>query len=134
MATIQYVVNAIDNASATFARIAGSADDVLAKIDDLGRKSATARIGLSGDKATQLAIADIELKLARLGQRVAKPDVTVQRLATAQVGILRLSLALDKLSAKSPVVKAGKGIFSLLGGVLVTPAVASLPAARAAAD
>src|SRR5258708_22317410 len=116
MATIQYVVNAIDNASATFARIAGAADDGLPKIDDLGRKSATARIGLSGDKATQLAIADIELKLARLGQRVAKPDVTVQGLAAAQVGILRLSLALDKLNAKSVAVNGGQGIWSLLSG------------------
>ena len=55
MATIQYVVNAQDAASATFERIAGSADNVLHKLDEIGKKSATARVGLEGDKQATLS-------------------------------------------------------------------------------
>jgi hypothetical protein len=100
VATIQYVVNAVDSASATFARIAGSADDLLAQLDDLSHKTATARVGLEGNKEMTLALDDLDLKIATLGKRVANPNVKVDGLARAQLGIDRLDLAMDHLDDK----------------------------------
>ena len=128
MATINYTVNAIDSASEVFRRIAGSADDVVAKIDDLSHKSATARVGLAGDKEASLSIADIELKLARLGKKAANPNVTVEGLASAQLGIMRLSLALDKLNAKHARPDVSTGFLSRILGRGGGPGVGSLSA------
>lgn len=118
MATIQYVVNAVDAASATFARIAGSADDLLAKMDDLDHKSATARVGLTGDKEAIVTIDQIDLKMARLAKRVAKPGITVEGLAAAKVQLDRFNLELDKLNHKHVDVKIGvdRSLMSRLAG------------------
>ena len=56
MTTLNYVVNATDSFTATFQRMAGSADDLNAKLDEIGRKRETAWVGLKGDKESELAI------------------------------------------------------------------------------
>jgi hypothetical protein len=118
VATIQYVVNAVDAASATFTRIAASADTLNGQLDELAHKSATARVGLAGDKEAKLALDSLDLKLARLGKRIARPDVTVEGLAAAQLGITRLDLALDRLNAKHarPKVNWLRSLFGGAGG------------------
>lgn len=125
MATIQYVVNAVDSASATFARIAGSADDLITQIDDLGSKSATARVGLEGDKEAKLTLDSLDLKLGRLAEKVATPGIDVKGRAAAQLAIDRVSLAMDRLDAKrarihiegtGPAGWLDRRLFSALGG------------------
>ena len=123
MATIQYVVNAVDAASATFTRIAATADTLNNQLDELAHKSATARVGLAGDKEAQASLTNIDLKLARLGKRIAKPDVTVEGLAAARLGIMRLDVALDRLDRKTVTVdvdwrgRIGRFLFASGGGV-----------------
>jgi hypothetical protein len=115
VATLQYVVNAVDNATATFERIAGSADDLVTQIEELGRSSATARVGLAGDREAVLSLDNLELKLARLSRRVTSPKVTVEGLASASLGITALELQLGRLNAKHATA-GGQGILSLLSG------------------
>jgi hypothetical protein len=99
--TLQYVVNAIDGASATFTRIAGSAEALNEDLDKLGKKSVAARVGLEGDKEMKLSLDQLDLKMATLSKRIASPKVTVEGLARAKIGIAQVDLAMDKLGAKS---------------------------------
>jgi hypothetical protein len=109
VATIQYVVNAIDSASATFSRIAGSVEDLNDKLKALSDKSATARVALDGDGKAKLALDDIELRMARLANRLAKPKITLEGQHQALLQIAALNLELDKLNSKKADPAAGGG-------------------------
>jgi hypothetical protein len=100
VSTVNYTVNAIDSASATFARIAGSADELLATLDDLSHKTAIARVGVDGDKEAELRIDKVDLKMANLARRVAEGKIGVEGQAKAITDIRRLVLELDKFGAK----------------------------------
>ena len=78
MATIQYVVNAVDAASATFERIAGSADQLNNQLDELSHKTAMARVGLEGDKEANLTLDKLDLKMAKLAKSVAEGKIGVE--------------------------------------------------------
>jgi hypothetical protein len=100
VATIQYVVSAQDAASATFERIAGSAEHVLEKLDEIDAKTAKARLGVEGDKEAELAIDKLDLKVAKFADRVAKGKLGVDGGAAAMLEIRKLELEMDKLNAK----------------------------------
>jgi hypothetical protein len=123
VATIQYVVNAVDAASATFERIAGSADHVLEKLDEISHKTAEARIRLEGDKEATLAIDKLDLKMAKLGQRVAQGKIGVEGQARALLDIRKLELEMDKLSAKRATVHIDidRGLSKLAGSSFLQP-------------
>lgn len=126
VATLQYVVNAVDSASAVFTRIAGSADDLLVKLDDLSSKTAEARVGLQGNKEAMVALDDLDLKIARFGKRVGEGKVGVDGLARAQIGVDRLDLALDRLNEKHSTAHVDvdvdrnslRGILASIGGAV----------------
>jgi hypothetical protein len=100
VATLQYVVNAIDGASGTFAKIALSAQDLNKKVDDLAKKRADIKVGLD-DKTAQAGLKDLDLKLTKMKAKVTDPKVNVKGLESAFFGIGRLDVALDKIGAKS---------------------------------
>ena len=120
MATIQYLVNAVDGASGTFAKIAGSADDLNKQLDELGRKSVEARVGLDGVPAMQNTLRDIDIKLARLNTRVAKPKLNDDQIVRATIAATALNLQLDKLNEKKVKlnVSGGGGIGRVITGLL----------------
>src|SRR5258708_20288929 len=85
---------AIDNASKGFiaaGRAAQATSDDVAKLarrlDEIGPKSASARVGLTGDKDALLQIDRLQLKLLELGKQTSKPDASLARFATATAAI-----------------------------------------------
>jgi hypothetical protein len=141
VATIQYVVNAVDAASATFERIAGSAEHLLKELDDIGKKSVAARVGIEGDKEANLTLDKLDLKMAKLADRVAKGKVGVEGQARALLDIRKVELEMDKLNAKrakihidtSGLTKLSALQPSAMGTALaLTPALIPLAAAAAA--
>ena len=104
MASIEYVVNAVDNASGTFRRISLSTDSLKRQLDDLSRKVATPTIDVN-DKQAQLKLAEAATRINRLSDQVAKPKVELDTVKF-QRDILRVEAELDKLGAKT--VEVGK--------------------------
>src|SRR5258708_7400442 len=111
---------AIDNASRGFTaagRAASATSDDVAKLarrlDEIGTKSASARVGLTGDKDALLQIDRLQLKLLELGKKTSKPDVSLEGFARASVEISALERQMDRLSEK-----VAKPKVSLLGRLL----------------
>ena len=77
---------------------AGNVDSLTKRLDDVGRKSVTARLALDGDKAAQAALDRIDARLIGLDRRTASPNITVEGAARATAEISALDLELDKLS------------------------------------
>jgi hypothetical protein len=129
LASIEYVVNAVDSASSTFGKIAASADRLSAQMDELSRKQATPSVELQDQKfqVTQLKVqallqdlndrvanpkaelqdkqfkfemADAQVKLDRLNAKVAKPKVSLEGLHSAELGILKLNAMIDRLDGR----------------------------------
>jgi hypothetical protein len=131
VATIQYVVNAVDAASATFERIAGSADHVLEKLDEISKKTAKARVGLEGDDKANLALDKLDLKMAKLAKSVATGKIGVEGQARALLDIRKLELEMDKLSTKRATVHidVSRGLGKLAGSSFLQPSALGAAAA-----
>jgi len=99
MASIEYVVNAVDDASGTFEKIARSSDQLAKDLDELGRKVARPDVALEGDKNAILQLDRIALKIDKLRETV-KPGVELENAARTQLEIDRLSASLDRLDRK----------------------------------
>ena len=111
-----------------------ASDDVLGlakRLDELSRKSATARVGLAGDKEALAQLDKLDLKLLTTGRRVVDPKITLDGAAKAQAEISGLEVSLDKLGAKSADATASVGSGGLAGpsgmGALIAAGVALSP-------
>ena len=87
---------------------AQSASDVSGKVstlgdrlDKLGSRVATARVGLEGNKDAQAQLDQLDVKLLALGRKTANPNISVEGVARAQADISKIDLALDHLNDKS---------------------------------
>jgi hypothetical protein len=111
-------------------------DDVMGlarRLDELSKKSATARVALAGDKEALAQLDKFDLKLLTTGRRVVDPKITLDGAAKAQAEIAGLEVSLTKLGAKSADVTAavGSGPGGLAGpagmGALIGAGVALAP-------
>jgi hypothetical protein len=116
VASIQYVVGAVDASSSVFAKIAASADGLDKQLEDLGKRVADPEVNLKDSKFT-LGIVRAAERLDKLNAMVADPEVTVDT-AKAQTEILRINAMLDRLDAKRVDVAVGvhRGVLSRIGG------------------
>jgi SLT domain-containing protein len=133
VASIEYVVNAVDDASSTFSKIALSADRLNEDLDRLSKQIATPTVELQ-DKEYNLKIAEAAAKIDRLKTKIADPSIDLKGMQTAQLQVMRLDLALDRLSHKHVTatvdVDTRRGLFSRLGGLLSSWVRAAGSAAR----
>jgi len=111
-------------------------DDVMAlarRLDELSKKSATARVDLAGDKEALAQLDKLDLKLLTTGRRVVDPKITLDGAAKAQAEIAGLEISLTKLGATSADTTAsvGSGAGGLAGpagmGALIGAGVALAP-------
>ncbi len=118
MASIQYVVTAVDSASGVFKKIALSADSLDRQLADLSKRIATPEVDLK-DAKFQLGLVNAAKRLDKLSAMAADPDVEVDT-AKAQTEILRITAMLDRLDAKRVNVKVNvdRSMLSRLGGLL----------------
>ena len=118
MASIEYVVNATDAASAVFQKIGLSADHLDQQLQDLSKRVATPEVDLEDSKFTLGMIKAAE-RLDKLSAKIADPKVEVDA-AHAQLEILKINAQLDRLDAKRVTatveVKTDRSFLSRLGG------------------
>jgi hypothetical protein len=110
MANIQQLIFDIiarDSASPAFAKLgttaqgaAGNVSDLSKRIDELGRKSAEARVGLQGNQEAQAQLDKLDARLLSLTHKSANPSISIEGAARAAAEISALELELDKLSKK----------------------------------
>jgi hypothetical protein len=118
-----------------------ASDDVLGlakRLDELSKKSATARVSLAGDKEALAQLDKLDLKLLTTGRRVVDPKITLDGAAKAQAEIAGLEVSLDKLGSKSADATASvgagpgglagpAGMGALIGaGVALSPIIATV--------
>src|SRR5258707_14460264 len=96
-----------DAASPAFAKLgataqgaSGNVSDLSKRIDELGRKSAEARVSLAGDKEAQARLDRLDASLLTLTHRSANPNISIEVAARAAAEIAALDLELDKLGKK----------------------------------
>jgi hypothetical protein len=111
---------AIDNASKGFiaaGRAASATSDDVAKLarrlDEIGTKSAEARIGLKGNKDALAQLDQLQFRLLKLGEKTSKPNVSLEGFAKASAEIAALSVQMDRLNEKS---RGSSGLLSRLLG------------------
>src|SRR6266496_738763 len=123
---LEFDILANDRASKGFlnaGRAASAAsDDVMGlarRLDEISKKTATARVGLAGDKAAQAELDKLDMKMLAVGRRVMDPKVSIDGAAKASLEITGLDLQLDKLTAKAgeAEVATGAGGLSGMGGM-----------------
>src|SRR5487761_1329639 len=109
-----------DSASPAFAKLAGQAQgasgsvsELSKRIDELGRRSAEARVGLAGDKEAQARLDKLDASLLTLTHRSANPNISIEGAARAAAEIAALDLELDKLGSKGT--SAGGALSGLAG-------------------
>jgi hypothetical protein len=112
-----------DSASPGFERLAkaaqgagGNVSDLSRKIDELGRKSATARVSLAGDREAQASLDKLDARLLTLTHKTARPDISIEGAAKATAEISALDLELDKLGRKGGSADAAAGALSGVAG------------------
>lgn len=132
-----------DNAVSGFVKAGRSAaaasDDVLGlakRLDEISKKSATARVELAGNKEAMAQLDKLDLKLLATGRSVTDAKVSVDGVLKAATEIQGLDLELDKLGAKSETASASvgsgglsgaSGLGALIGaGVVLSPIIATL--------
>jgi hypothetical protein len=138
-----------DSASPAFARLgksasgaSGNVSDLSKRIDELGRKSAEARVGLQGDKEAQARLDRLDATLLTLTHRSANPNISIEGAARAAAEISALELQLDKLGAREVSaagaasglagkggggMPAGAGLGALIAaGVILSPVIATV--------
>src|SRR5258708_28341307 len=97
-----------DAASPAFAKLgataqgaSGNVSDLSKRIDELGRKSAEARVSLAGDKEAQARLDRLHASLLTLTHPSAHPNISIEGPARPSAEISALELQLDKLGSKS---------------------------------
>ncbi len=117
---LTFDIFAIDNASRGFiaaGRAAQATSDDVAKLarrlDDIGTKSASARVGLKGDKESLAQLDQLQFRLLKLGEKTSKPNVSLEGFARATAEISALSVQMDRLNDKT---KGTGGLLSRLLG------------------
>src|SRR5260221_7449465 len=129
MAGIQQLIFDIvarDAASPAFAKLGaqaqaagGNVSDLSKRIDELGRRSAEARVGLAGDKEAQARLDRLDATLLTLTHRSANPSISIEGAARAAAEIAALDLELDKLGKKGG--SAGAATSAVGSGGLAGP-------------
>src|SRR5260221_6364940 len=109
MAGIQQLIFDIiarDSASPAFAKLSaqaqaagGNVSDLSKRIDELGRKSADARIGLQGNQEAQATLDKLDARLLSLTHKRSIP-LSIEGAARAAAEVSALELELDKLGKK----------------------------------
>ena len=96
-----------DRASDDLSKIGARAEDASLqtdklnkRLDELGRKSATARVKLDGDKDAALSLDKINAKLLGIDRRVSNPKITVEGVAKATAELAALDAELNNLGKK----------------------------------
>src|SRR5258708_3426847 len=112
-----------DAASPAFAKLGGMAEggagnvsDLAKRIDELGRRSAEARIGLAGDKEAQARLDKLDASLLTLTHRSANPNISIEGAARAAAEISALELQLDKLGGKGGSAQTATSSLGALAG------------------
>ncbi len=125
---------AIDNASRGFiaaGKSASAAADQVSglkrRLDEIGTKSAEARVGLKGSKDALAQLDQLQFRLLKLGEKNSRPGVTLEGFAKTSAEISILERQLERLGEKSA---GGGGLLSRLVGTLLPggPAAAGAPA------
>jgi len=121
--TFDLVTNDLASAgfSAAGRSAAAASDDVQAlgkRLDEIGKKSAKARVGLEGDKDADLQLDKLSLKLLKLGRTVTNPKISLDGALKAAVEIKGLELEMDKLNRKAASISASGGGLSMLERVM----------------
>jgi hypothetical protein len=97
-------------------------DKLKARLNELGRQVADARVNVKGDKEATLALDRMQVKLDTLGRRVSSPKISLDGAFKARVEIDALALSLDKLGGKTGTAgaagAASAGLGSLSGGAM----------------
>src|SRR5260370_28927521 len=112
---------------ATAQGASGNVSDLSKRIDELGRKSAEARVSLAGDKEAQARLDRLDASLLTLTHRSANPNISIEGAARAAAEISARELQLDKLGSKS-----APGATSALSGLAGTGGMGALIAAGVA--
>src|SRR6266567_1344667 len=106
-------------------------DELKAKLNDLGRKVETARVGLAGDKESLVTLDRMEAKLLAWGRRTETAKLKVDGVARAEVDIAGMDLALGRLGSKADTATAATGPAGLSGmsgmGALIAAGAALSP-------
>ena len=105
--TLSFDVYANDRASATFRKLGLAASNASGdvrtlgdRLDKLGTRVSTARVGLEGNKEARVELDKLDVKLIRLGNKVANPNITVEGKIKALADIAAVDLAMDRLNKK----------------------------------
>jgi hypothetical protein len=113
-----------DSASPAFAKMAattkdasGNVSELSRRIDELGRKSATARVSLDGSKEAQASLDRIDAKLLTLQHRSANPNVSIEGAARAAAEVSALDLELDRLGKSGGSASTATSALSSLSGM-----------------
>src|SRR5258707_2673192 len=112
-----------DAASPAFAKLgataqgaSGNVSDLSKRIDELGRKSAEARVSLAGDKEAQARLDRLDASLLTLTHRSANPNISIEGAARAAAEISALELQLDKLGGKGGSAQTATSSLGALAG------------------
>jgi len=98
--------------------VAASSDEVMClarRMDEISRKTATARVKLEGDADAQAKLDKLDLKMAMVSKRVMDPKVSVEGVAKASVELTGLGLEIDHLAEKSATAGGASGLGGLAG-------------------
>lgn len=107
---------------ATGKSASAASDDVAAlakRLDELGAKSAKARVSVEGSAEAQAQLDKLDLKMLQVGRRVMDPKITVEGTAKAAAELAGISAGLDKVG-KSAEKAAGTGAGSATGMTALT--------------
>lgn len=99
---------------------AGNVDTLSRRLSEVGNKSATARVGLEGNKEAQAALDRIDAKLVTLDRRTANPNISVEGAARAAAELAAIDLELDKIGAKGGSASGAEGALTGLAGTNVS--------------
>lgn len=117
-------VIARDSASPAFAKLAattkdagGNVSELSRKITELGQKSASARVSLSGDKEAQASLDRLDAKLLTLTHRQVTTSVSIEGAARAGAELAALDLELDKIGKQGGSAATAQSAFSSLSGM-----------------
>ena len=110
-----------------------TSDDVVAlgrRLDEIGRKSETARVGLAGNKEMLAQLDALQVKMIRAGGRIT-PEMSLEGAAKVGAELAALDVGFDKLDAKAGESAAAVGAGGLSGpsgmGALIGAGVALSP-------
>lgn len=105
---LTFDVFSVDNASRGFVSAGKSAsaasDNVAAlskRLDEIGKRSVEARVGLAGDKGALAQLDQIQVKLLATGKKTADPKITLEGYAKASAQASLLDAQLGKLSRQA---------------------------------